>query len=103
MCEQFGSIKKRKNKNKKSRIDKEFKGKMRKLNTAPARYVGATTDHTLDQNLPLCISTSSALAKELHRQNISERLYKIFDRIGKTVSGYNPDIRWCTNSSKCGD
>lgn len=76
---------------------------MRKLNTAPARYVGATPDHTLDQNLPLCISTSCALAKELHRQNNSERLYKIFDRIAKTVSGYNPYIRWCTNSSKCGD
>ena len=30
-------------------------------------------------------------SRELHHQNIPQRLYRILDRIGTTVSGYRPD------------
>ena len=55
---------------------------LRMLDHAPPTF------STFDQTF-LCISTSCA-PKELHHKNIPEKLYKIFDRIRQTVSGYRP-------------
>lgn len=53
---------------------------------------------TSNQELMIELSTFCAcslpvLLKELHRQNIPERLYRIFDRIRTTASG--PSVRCC--------
>ena len=55
---------------------------LRMLDHAPPTF------STFDQTF-LCISASCA-PKELHHKNIPEKLYKIFDRIRQTVSGYRP-------------
>ena len=39
-------------------------------------------------------------SEELHHKNIPEKLYKAFDLIRQTVSGYRPGIRRCTHRRK---
>ena len=35
--------------------------------------------------------------------NIPARLYEMFDRIGRTTSGYRAGVRWCSRSRKIAD
>ena len=91
-CEHAGSIKK-------DGTGEECKGKVRNLNSAIARKVGGTTDAwacTLHRTRIFNFVHS----KELHHKNIPEKLYKTFDRIRQTVSGYRIGVIWCTYSRK---
>ena len=41
--------------------------------------------------------------KDLHNQNIHERLIPIFDRIGESIPGYRRGLRWCNRCYQTAD
>ena len=97
---------------KKKKTGEECKAKVRKVNTAIARYVGGTTDswacslhwtRIYRELNTFCACPLPARSKEFHHQNIPQRMYKIFHLIGKILSCHRPGIRWYTSCRKSAD
>jgi len=97
---------------KKTRAGEACRGKMRRITSDLARYLGTSTD-TWACNLHwkrvkreangFCACPLPVHCKELHTQTIPERLVPVFDRIGESVPGYRRGVRWCNRCYKTAD
>ena len=99
---------------KKTRTGEECNGKMRRFNAAIARYVGGATDgwactrHWTRANREANRFCACPLpVQSVHSNDISVkipvRLYEMFDRIGRAMSGYRPGVRWCSRCRRNAD
>jgi len=89
---------------KKTRSGEECRGKMRRCTPGMARYLGTSADawacmrHWIRINRAVngfCACPLPEHCKQLHSQNIPERLIPMFDRIGESIPGYRRGLRWC--------
>ena len=87
-------------------------GKMRRFTPDMARYLGTSTD-TWACNMHwkrvkreangFCAYPLPVPCKDLHNQNIPERLVPVFDRIGVSIPGYRRGLRWCNRCYQTAD
>ena len=97
---------------KKTRTGEDCEGKRRRFAPGMVRYVGANADawaytrHWTRINRAsnsFCACPLPEHSGELHKQNISVRIHALFDRVGRSVPGYRPGVRWCCKCRKSAD
>ena len=96
----------------KTRSGEACTGKMRRFTPDIARYLGTDTNtwacsmhwkRMKREANAFCACPLPVHCKDLHNQNIPERLIPIFDRIGESIPGYRRGLRWCNRCYQTAD
>lgn len=95
----------------KTRSGEACTGTMRRFTPNIARYLGTDTNtwacnvHSKRKREAngFSVCPLPVHCKDLHNQNIPERLIAIFDRIGESIHGYRRCLRWCNRCYQTAD
>ena len=97
---------------KETRTGEDCEGKRRRFGPGMVRYVGANADawactrHWTRINRAshsFCACPLHEHSGELLKQNIPVRFHALFDRVGRSIPGYRPGMRWCCKCCKSAD